>query len=76
MSLPILDSCKLWNDKCMSPCPAIGWDGVLGTPCLSWPQTSVLLISVSQAARTRDVSHQHPVPLVFEIRSCKIFSSS
>jgi hypothetical protein len=31
-------------------------DGVLGTICLGWPQTTVLLISASQVARITGVS--------------------
>jgi hypothetical protein len=34
---------------------AIGWDG---SPSLGWPQTAMLLISASQVAKNRGVSHQ------------------
>jgi hypothetical protein len=33
-------------------------DGVLQTICLGWPQTTILLISASQALRIIGVSHQ------------------
>jgi hypothetical protein len=35
-------------------------DGVLQTICPGWPQTKILPISVLQAARITDVSHQWP----------------
>jgi hypothetical protein len=35
-------------------------DGVALTICLDWPQTVILLISVSQVARIIDMSHWCP----------------
>jgi hypothetical protein len=41
------------RDRHLPLCPHffIGWDEVLQTICLGWPQTSTLLISTSQEAR-------------------------
>jgi hypothetical protein len=47
-SLPISASCIAWNDRCVLPCPAIGWGGVLWSFYQVWPWTTILLISASQ----------------------------
>jgi hypothetical protein len=38
-------------------CPAIGWDGVLKTPCLGCSWTTVLLVSASFVVRSTGVSY-------------------
>jgi hypothetical protein len=40
-----------WNYRNIPPYLAVGWDGFLGTFCLSWPWTTVLPISASWVAR-------------------------
>jgi hypothetical protein len=46
-------------------CPAVGWDGISQTFCLGWPQTMILLISVSQIARITAKSHQLQAKPIF-----------
>jgi hypothetical protein len=36
----------------------IGWDGILWTFCLGWPQTTILLILAFQVSKITGVSHQ------------------
>jgi hypothetical protein len=45
------------NGSCTPLFPAIAWDGVSRTPCLGWPQTAVLWISVSKVIGITDMSH-------------------
>jgi hypothetical protein len=45
-------------DRHMTICLAIGWDIVLWTFGLDWPQIMILLISISWVARITCVSHQ------------------
>jgi hypothetical protein len=46
--LPVSASQVAWDKRHIPLCPANGWDGVLWTFCLGWPQTLILLISASQ----------------------------
>jgi hypothetical protein len=55
-----------WHDRCEPQFPTfIGWDRVLRTFCLGWPQTVILLISASQVTRIISVNHCTWLFLVF-----------
>jgi hypothetical protein len=49
-----------WDDRLLPLYPVIGWDGISWALCLGWPQTTILLISVSQIPRITCVNHQCP----------------
>jgi hypothetical protein len=54
-----------WGDRCAPLYPNIGWNGVLWTPYLCWPQTLILLISVFQVTCIRGLIHYYPAISIF-----------
>jgi hypothetical protein len=52
-----------WDDRYTPPHPSIGWDGVLLRFCLGWSQILIRLISTSQVAGIKVMSH-HARPTV------------
>jgi hypothetical protein len=49
-----------WNGRCVSLCPAIGWDGGLVNFLPGGPCTEILQTSASQITRIIGMNHQHP----------------
>jgi hypothetical protein len=73
---PNLNFSSSWNDRYMPLYPDIGWDGgVSGTFfCLGCSQTTILLISASQAAKITGVRHQHSaLSFISDINNLKTF---
>jgi hypothetical protein len=57
-SRSVCASPRSWDDKCVPPHSAVGWDGISWTFfCPSCLQTSVLLIFTPRVARITGVSH-------------------
>jgi hypothetical protein len=58
------NSCHYWDDRCLRPCPGVGWDGISWTPCPGWSSAKTVLISASQVAKITGVSHRHPAKIL------------
>jgi hypothetical protein len=60
LNLPFLAFLPHWDDRYTPSHPAIGFDEVSQTSCLGW----IFLISASQVARFKGVSHRHLTQLI------------